>query len=150
MMFKSTQRREYDNALISYSHFYKRSLFMSGNVVLTMLRSINSISRDDKFVDVEPNFSKMVPDLMMDLARIQGNELSKTRMYPIRKYFITTFSDQITDDDFLLNDEWDNSMFTSHSNMQVFYSSKNRYLMLNLMLLEPMLLNRGFLRYASQ
>lgn len=117
LMFKATQRKEYDQALMSYTHFYKRALFLAGNTVLTMLRSINQLARDKKFVTLEPNFSKLVPELMMDFSRIQANESHKTRLYPIRKYFITTYSEQISEDDFLLAQLWNNSMYTSNSNM---------------------------------
>lgn len=72
-----------------------------------------------------------------------------TRFYHVRKYFITTIRDQVSDQDFLLFDEWPSSHYNSNSNMQVFYSSKNRYYMLNLMVLEPALMNATSVDYAS-
>lgn len=136
--------------LMTYTHFYKRSLFLAGNTVLTMLRSMNQVAREPSFVNLEPNFSKLVPELMMDLSRIQANESHKTRLYPVRKLFVTSLSGQIGNGDFLLGEEWDNSMYTSNSNLQVFYSSKNRYLLLNLIMLEAMLLNKKQRTYACQ
>lgn len=148
-MFKSALRKDVDQMMNCVGYIYKRAQFMADNTVLTMMRALNSLCRNDPYFVTADLSSRLVPELVQGLQRIQADDKLMTRFYHVRKFFITTIRDQVSDQDFLLHEEWASSHYNSNSNMQVFYSSKNRYYMLNLMVLEPILRNENFVDYAS-
>lgn len=114
-----------------------------------MLTSVNEVTVDPDFKNEDVS-TRIVSDMTIDLHRIMQNDEDKERLYHIRKYFICTTSDRITEKDFLIYEQWEESLFGSDSNLQVFYSAKHRHLLTNLMILEPCLSNLGCLEIAAE
>ena len=123
-----------------YNFFYRRAMFLPGNIITLLLRSINYLARQPSFRKAQ-HHSGVISEMVQDLRNIWRDHPRITRLYGIRKYFITTMNDQVTDNDFFLTEIWKDSLFSANSNLQVFYSTKMRYYLVNLMITEPLLNN---------
>jgi len=108
-----------------------------------LMRSINLVTRMPSFGKVTHQ-SNSVSELLDDLIKIQSDENTKTGLYEISKKYFKESP--------LLTTLWPDSMFSANSNMLVFYSSKSRYYLVNLMIMEPLinnLQNRGMFLEAG-
>lgn len=70
LMFKSALRKDVNQLMDCVRYLYKRAQFMADNTVLTMMRAMNSLCRNDPYFITADLASRLVPELVQALQRI--------------------------------------------------------------------------------